>query len=44
MLKAAYFEEKIYREVEKVKEGRENEVYRNLFDFFDVAVKNSSKT
>jgi hypothetical protein len=41
-LKAAYFEEKIYREVEEVEEGRENEaLYRNLFD---AAVKKSSKT
>jgi hypothetical protein len=41
-LKAAWFEEKIYREVVEVEEGRENEVlYRNLFG---LAVKISFKT
>ncbi|MDR1306667.1 MAG: hypothetical protein LBK74_03740, partial [Treponema sp.] len=49
-LKVASLEEKNHREVESnlrfaVEEGRENEaLYWNLFDFFDVVVKNSSKT
>jgi hypothetical protein len=45
-LKEASLEEKIHHEVEKVdEEGRENEaLYRNLFDFFDLEVKNFSKT
>jgi hypothetical protein len=38
-------EEKIYLGVEKAEEGRESEtLYRNFFDLFDLAVKNSSKT
>jgi hypothetical protein len=41
-LKVASLEEKNHRKVEK---GRENEaLYWNLFDFFDLVVKNSSKT
>jgi hypothetical protein len=44
-LKAAYFEIKIYHEVEKAGEGRERKaLYRNLFDLFDLADKNSSET
>jgi hypothetical protein len=45
-LKEASLEEKIHHKVEKVdKKGRENEaLYRNLFGFFDLEVKNSSKT
>ncbi|MDR1107066.1 MAG: hypothetical protein LBL44_11975 [Treponema sp.] len=48
-LVAAYFEEKIYHEVEKVKEVEEKKAKKglenkNFFDFFDLAVKISSKT
>jgi hypothetical protein len=41
MLKAAYFEEKMYREVEKVEEGshKKGRERTNLFDFFDFTVK-----
>jgi hypothetical protein len=41
-LKAAYFEGKIHHKVEEVVENEA--LYRNFFDFFDPAVKISSKT
>jgi hypothetical protein len=41
-LKVASLEEKNHREVKKVEEGKENEAL--YWNFFDFAVKNSSKT